>query len=759
MAKKQTKKTGDEAIIEEAKKRFKVAQEAWAENRKRYVEDVRFASGEHWPEAIKRAREKQNRPCLVIDKLNQYVRQVVNDSRQNRPAIKVRPVDSKADPDVANVYQGLIRHIEDRSNADTAYDTAIDTTTKGGFGFFRVLSEYAHEGSFDQELCIKRIRNPLTVWFDPHIQEPDGSDAGWCFVEDRLTKEEFEDQFPKSEAKDWDFDSQKYGDWLDEEGVRICEYWKIVEEEALFHLLEDGTSIRDEDYQQALSEGVQPPPIVQSRPIPVKRVKWYKLTGCEVLDKRDWPGIWLPVVPVFGNESDIEGKVVYSGLVRAARDPQMLYNFSRSAFAERVALTPKAPWVAADGQVEDYEADWANSNQENIAVLKYRPVDVAGHPVPPPQRQPSADIPAGFVQDMQLSEHDIQSALGMYNASLGAESNEKSGKAIMARQREGDMATFHYQDNLARAIRHLGRILVDLIPKIYDTQRVVRILGEDGTPKSAEINPELGMAKQDIGAKAIYNLGVGTYDVTVSVGPSYTTKRQEAAEAMVQMTQANPALFPMIGDLMVRNMDWPGANEMADRLKAMLPPEIQKLEQQESDIPPEVQSMMQGLQQQMEAMQQGAQAAIMERDQALQQAGEQLQQMQQELAALKVQAKGKDDENDIKQRESEIKAFEAETERMKVEKEYGIEKIESLLAEHEARVKEIMAACQAPQVQGEEQEQAQEPADSSPEIMAMIQESHNQTMQAIAAIAEAMTRPKTMQIQTPSGQVYSGQVQ
>lgn len=637
--------------LHEARERFKYALEAWGEDRKRYIEDLKFRSGDQWPEGIKTARANANRPCLTVDKLGQYVRQVINDSRQNRPSIKVRPVDSDADIKVAEIYQGIVRHIEERSNADTAYDTALECAVSGNHGFIRILTEYAHEQTFDQEICVKRVRNPLTVIFDPDCQEPDGSDARFAFVIEDLCEDDFEATYPNAAKIDWD-NTDTTSDWYGaDKKVRIAEYFEVRKVPSLVHQLIDGTIVPDADYQTAIAQGLTPPSIIQSREIETAEVWWSKMNGKEYLAKpRKWPGRWIPVVPVWGNETDIDGKVIHTSMIHTSKDAQRLYNYSRSAFAERVALTPKSPWIAADGQIEQYENEWERSNTDNIAVLRYSPQDVAGHPVPPPQRQPAADIPAGFAQDMQLSEHDIQGALGMYNASLGATSNEKSGRAILARQREGDVANFHYHDNLARAIRHVGRIIVDLIPKVYDSTRVVRILGMDGAADMVRLDPQQPQAVgKGTDGKEIYNLGVGVYDVAVSSGPSYTTRRQEAADAMVQMTQGNPQLMPLIGDLMVKSMDWPMADEISERLKALLPPEIKRLEETDEEIPPRVLEMMDQVQQQMQAMDK----AINDREQA--------------IIALQAQLKEASDKTALEARKVEVSAYDAETKRLQAQ--------------------------------------------------------------------------------------------
>jgi len=647
--------------LHEARERYKTAVEASKEDRKRYIEDVKFAAGEQWPDIYKADREAAGRPVLVVDKLGQYVRQVVNDSRQSRPGIKVRPCDSMADVETAEILQGLCRHIEERSSADIAYDTGLECAVKGGMGFIRVITEYAHDSTFEQEIAIKRVRNPLSIAFDPNCKEPDGSDAKFCFVLEDLEKEDYEALYGDETPVNWETDATQYAGWVSGDKIKIAEYYYVEEQESNLHLFFDGTTATDEEIDAAKSAGIPIPPIKETRNIPIKKVMWCKMNGKDYLEKPiEWPGKYIPIVPVWGNEEDIDGEVIHTGMIHNAKGAQQLYNFSRSAYAERVALTPKAPYIAAFGQVEDYP-EWSDANERNYSVLRYNPTDVNGTPVPPPQRQPAFDVPAGFAQDMQLSEHDIQASLGMYAASLGQPSNEKSGRAIMARERSGDMATFHYHDNLARAIRQVGRIVVDMAPRIYDTARLIRIVGLDGQPKMVQINPNQPQASLKLGAKSVYNIGIGRYDVAVSTGPSYTTRRQEAAEAMMQMVQGNPQMMGIMGDLMVKNMDWPGSDEMAERLRLMLPPQIQQAAQKDNNLPPPQVIMAQ------------AQQAISQRDQQLQQAHQILQAMQAKLqetlqrdheknAELAIQAK----ELQLSERDTEIKAYDAETKRMQV---------------------------------------------------------------------------------------------
>lgn len=650
MSKKEEKAEVKADPLHEHREAFKALHEAWKEDQKRYIEDVKFIAGDQWHQKDKDAREADGRPCLTVDKLNQYVKQVVNDSRQNRPSVKVRPVDSGADVEVAEIFQGMIRHIEDRSNADVAYDTAMECATKGGFGFFRIAREYAGENTFNQELAFKRVRNPLSVLFDRDCQEPDGSDARRVFIWEDMPEDEFAATYPNAEKVDWDAITGEKSEWYSDKKIRVAETYWVELEEATLHLLSDGSIVSDDEVQAAKAEGVTVPEILGSRQMQRRVVWWAKINGKEYLEgPTKEPSKWIPVVPVWGNEVDIEGKVIHSGMIHPAKDAQRLYNYSRTAFAERISRP--GTYVAADGQVEDYIEEW-DGTDKNVAVKRYSPIDVAGNPLPPP-RLDATDIPASLVQDMQMSEHDIQGALGMYNASLGERSNEKSGKAIMARQREGDMANFHYHDNLARAIRHAGRILVDLIPKIYDTSRVVRVLGLDGKADMIQIDPRQEQAVKKVGAKAIYNLGVGTYDVSVSVGPSYTTQRQEAAAAMGELFQGNPQMMQLIGDLFFRSQDWPMAEEIADRLKLMLPPQIQEAEKAEGEQSPEV----------MQIMNQ-AQQAIQQRDEALNQAMQALQELQDQVKALQDESTIKAAEIAQKAKETEVKQYDAETKRM-----------------------------------------------------------------------------------------------
>ena len=656
-----TKESDDKLAAKKA--RFKVLEEYWADNRKYFLEDKKFAAGEQWPPKIVEAREKDGRPCLTVDKSGQYIRQVVNDSRQNRPSIKVRPIDDEGDIEVAEALQGVVMHVQDRSNADEAYDCGIENIVIGGFGYISVNTEYAHENTFNQEIRIDREPNPLAILYAPH-RKADGSDAQDCFRYVDMPKSVFEQEHPDAEVTDWEADGYK-DEWSDDNTVRVCEHWWKVITKVPKLLLSDGTVVTKREYEEAaVALGLQAlPQIVDERELPEVSVKWCRMTGAEILEERDWLGKHLPIVPVYGNETNIEGKTIYSGLIRSAKDAMRLYNYSRTAFAESLALANKVPFIGSAEAIEGFEAEWQNANNSTASILHVNAFNAQGEPIPPPQRQQSVVAPQGFAQDMQLSEHDIQTAMGMFNASLGERSNEKSGKAIIARQREGDTATFHFQDNLNRAIRRVGVIVVDLIPKVYDSKRVIRLLGESGEATEAEVDPDQPQAVVKQGSKSIYNLSIGTYDVNISAGASYTTRRVEQAEAMMQMAQANPQAWMTHGDLIAKSQDWPDSEGWAERSRLVMPPELrQAIEQseQEGAGSPE---MMQAQQYVDQAMQQ-----VQQQQQQMQQAAQQLQQMQQANEVDKA-------------------AIDAQTAQLQAERE----KLESARKVYESRYQELSA--------------------------------------------------------------------
>ena len=648
---------GDADDLNTMRSRFTMAVSAYSESREDELDDLRFAAGSpdnqwQWPADVLATRGSVQgqtinaRPCLTINKLPQHVKQVTNDQRQNRPSGKVIPADDKADIEVAEIFDGIVRHIEYISDADVAYDTACENQVTYGEGYIRLLTEYCNDNSFEQDIRIARVRNSFSVYMDPTIQDPCGSDAEWCFVTQDLTTDEYERQFPDaspvSTLMQRGVGDQSLSPWISEETIRIADYFYVEHKPGTLNLYHGNVSAMENspEDKQMRQMGMKP---IKTRIVDQKKIKWCKTNGVEFMEEHDWAGKWIPVIRVVGNEFEVDGRLYVSGLVRNAKDAQRMYNYWVSQEAEMLALAPKAPFIGYGGQFEGYENQWKTANTTNWPYLEVNPdvTDGQGSILPLPQRSQPPMASSGLLQAKAGASDDIKSTTGQYDSSLGATSNERSGRAILAREKQGDTGTYHYVDNLARAVRHTTRQIVDLIPKIYDTQRIARIIGIDGETDSAMIDPNQPQPvrkivdQAGIVIKKIYNPGVGQYDVCVTTGPSYMTKRQESLDAMSQLLQGNPQLWAVAGDLFIKNMDWPGAQEMSKRFAKTIDP---KLLADEDD------PALQAAQQQMQAM------------------GQEMEQMHQMLQNVSKSMEAQDLQ--VKQFDSQVKAYDAETKRI-----------------------------------------------------------------------------------------------
>jgi hypothetical protein len=584
-------------LLKEAKEAFELCVAHEAENRAQALDDIRFARlGEQWPAEVRKRRELDGRPCLTINRLPAFIRQVVNDARQNRPSIKVHPADDAADPAVAEIINGLIRNIEYTSDADTAYDTALDSAVTSGLGYFRINTRYARDEGFDQDIVIQRVANPFSIFGDPQSTAADSADWSLAFVVDSMDRERFKDRYKGAGKVDWD--ALGYAGlaspWLDDDRVMAAEYWTRRPVKRLILALSNGETVGEDVYRanKAMFDAAGVSVIGRPRAALSYEVKQHLLTGAEVLETVDWAGKYIPIVPVYGDEVNIEGRRHLRSLVRDAKDPQRMFNYWRTTSTELVALAPRAPFIGPRGAFKTDADKWATANVENHAYIEF------DGPTPP-MRQEFGGVPAGALQEAMNASDDIKSILGLYDASLGAASNETSGRAILARMREGDVSTFHFVDNLSRAIRHAGRILIDLIPKVYSEPRILRVLGPGGEPSTVAVNQAApqGQGQGDPNLR-VYDLAAGKYDLTVEAGPSFTTRREEAANQMIQLIQAFPEAAPVLGDLLAKNLDWPGADEIAERLKTLLPPQLQPGAQATGAAP-----QVQALQQQLAALQ------------------------------------------------------------------------------------------------------------------------------------------------------------
>ena len=664
--------TEEDELIRHALKRWEEANHAEYENRDLAVDDQRFLNGEHWPVEVEKQRETDKRPALTINRFPAFLDQVVGDQRLNKASIKVRPTDDDSDVVVADIQSGIIRNIEYLSSAEAIYDYCLEQSAGSGMSYFMLTTQYVDEDSFLQEPRIKIIKNNFSVYLDPNAKELDKSDAEWGFVIEDMARAEFLRKYPDhgDEGQDWSRGrGEEVSKWFTVEEVRVASYYKKVRTERRIALLSNGAVVdksevtpatllkwaQPEMMEGAVNVNIQNPPleIVRERTVEDVQVLHYKITGAKILEgPNTWVGKYIPIIPVVGKELNVQGRVIYRGLIRFAKDSARMYNYWRTAATEVVALAPKTPWVATAKQIEGYEADWKNANTQNISVLTYK--HQTG--VPMPQRTAPATMPVGMVNEAQVSVEDMKAVIGIYDAKLGARSNEKSGVAIRERKRESDVGTFAFIDNLHRAIGYAGRQLVDIIPKLYDTPRIVRIRGLDDSEKFVMINQEIPLesegkytydnkAVKEGGKPAFYDLKSGKYDVIVETGPSFSTQRVEASESMIAFVSAVPAAGEATMDLIADAQDWPKKDEFAKRLGKMLPPgmlEPKEGEEPEPPQPPTPQEQMA-----MEAEQKQI---------AIEEAKVQLEFAKLEVEKLKIAQEGQDQKEEI--REEVIKVME-----------------------------------------------------------------------------------------------------
>jgi len=632
-----TQLSDDDKIIRQAKDEFERCESWEAETRRRFIEDIRFANGDpdngwQWDTAIQTDREGSKKPCLTINKTRQHNLQITNDAKQNKPGVNIRPVGDSATYDAAQVFEGIVRHIEYQSNAEQAYDTATVFQVQGGIGYWRVVTDYVSDTSFDQEIYIRRVKNPQSVYLDPDITEADGSDARFGFIFEDVENKLFKVQYPDFEDMVVSSNTISPTDnWLSKDYVRVAEYYvreqkrdKLItfivpppfasagqqvvlrksEMDADIKAVYDGVK----DAAKA-NPGVDAP---IERDIVTDEINWYKIAGNQIIERRQWLGKYIPIVRIIGEETVIEGKLDRKGHTRSMKDAQRMYNYWTSEATTQVALQAKTPWLAPAEAIEGLEGYWGASNTDNASVLPYNAVNETGQAIPAPQKQAPPQMASAYIQGMQICQDQMMMTSGQYQSQFGQNENATSGKAINERQRQGDNATYHFIDNLAVGIRFTGKILIDLIPKIYDTERVIRILAKDGTESQIQIKPDAKDAyqkaetpeqdqqkaqKTEKSVAAIFNPNVGRYEVESDIGPGYATRRQEAFNAMTQIAAQNPDFMKIGGDLLWKSADFPLADELADRWSRIIPPNIKG-----DAPPPEVQQMQGQMQQLQEAV-------------------------------------------------------------------------------------------------------------------------------------------------------------
>lgn len=559
----------DADFLREARERFQAGIDADLENRKRDEADRKFFKGEQWSKT--EVADRNGRITLTVNRLPQFAKQVTGEMRQNKPAIKVLPKE-EGNEELAKVYSAIIRHIESLSDAHRIYNKAAEQAVIGGIGWYRILTDYLDESSFDQEVIIKPIRNPLSVVIDPDARELTRQDMNWAFVTELVSKKKFEKLYPDASQNDWESPTQEYAQWVQGEFIRVAEYWYRTPVTKTLALFSDGSTdfIDDIDLDAVnairAEQGLEPVAVVREREVEAHKVCWSRMTGNAIIDKGEWKGRWIPLIPVIGEEVEAGDEVFRHGLIHHATDAQKSYNYARSAMVEHIGNQPKSPWLLTAKMIAKWKPMWENSNKGNPAALIYDP-----DPAQPsgPRREAPPTMPQAWYQEAQVADQDMKATTGIYDASLGKSGNETSGRAIIARDQQGETATYVYVDNQVASIRLCGMMLVDLIPHIYSNERIVRIIGEDGgIEEYAKINTLMPDG-------TLFNdMSQGQYDVEVTTGPAYATKRQMAADSMMQFAQAVPAAGQIGADLIAKAMDWPNADKLAARFQLMLQPGI-----------------------------------------------------------------------------------------------------------------------------------------------------------------------------------------
>ena len=600
----------EQKALVEARKRFDAAIQAESTNRQKAVLCLRFKSGDQWEPDLAAERAAARRPKLTINKIPTFTNQVVNDQRMNRPGINISPTGRQGNLDLAHGIQGWIRAIERDSDAELAYDTAFESAADIGWGYWRYITEYAADDTFQQRLVCVPIPDTLSVYMDPDAQSPEGKDAKWVFLTSWVTNDEFKRDYPGVPLENWDTggEGDRYRAWGDDRHIRVAEYFEVCVKKRTLVMLGNGhTGWEDElsDQVHDLSKaGVYGYQVIDERKVDYPKIMWRKMIANKIIDEAEWIGSTIPVVRTIWERVPINGKFKYSGIIERMLDPQRMYNYWSSSETESLALAPKAPWVIAEGQDEGYEDEFERANIVPNPVVHYRQVSLDGNPAPPPRREAPPAVPAGFVTAKQGAAADMMAVSGIrFDATPQERNYDESGKALRELQRVGDLGTFHGIDNLSRALRRGGEIMLEILPKLYDTAQIVTILSQDDSEKMVRIDPNhpqpYSPARPAQGQRLdVMNPTIGKFSVTVTTGPSFKTRRIEAAESMMQFVRALPQAGALIMDLIAKNLDWPGAEEIAARLAKALPPNM--ITPDQKDMSPQVQALLQSMQQQLQ---------------------------------------------------------------------------------------------------------------------------------------------------------------
>lgn len=658
-----TDKKDNESILQSMRDFRERAEDYWSEIYDKAADDIEFCVNKEsqWDERSRLSRAKAGRPCITINKIAAFVHQQTNALRSNKMTLNAIPIDD-SDVGKAEIQDAMLEYVLKSSRADIATDWAGGRAIMGGFGFYRVTTDYENELSFNQDIKVKRIENPQSTYLSPEIKCPFGSDSSEAITGEWMSKDDFKRQFPDKEAVSVD-DITEAMDWQSEDTVFVAEYYRVEYVQETLYLLQDGTTLLKSKIDEY--EGDPNLVIADERKTQTKKIMWYKCSRDAVLEQTEIKADFIPIILVVGDEQWVKNKRYWNSLITNAKDPQIIYNYARTAQLEQLQKAGNRPWVADGRSIEGYEAHWADLNNPNMTYIPYNSTDENGQQLAPPFMATAYQGSPDLMREVMTSADEIKGTTGINDASLGQQSNETSGRAIMARQRQSDQGNFHFLDNFKRAYEHLGRVILSMIPFYYDTQRVLRITQDDEVYKTLVINmhkdsPLVGKYEKELkdaelGINGLFNdVTVGKYDIRIAAGADYNTQREEAREVLIELGRAYPQLMEISGDLIIRAFDFPDADKIADRLKMLLPPQLKDDDGDAPPMPPELQQQIQQMQQQMQ-----------QTEQALQQASQQLsdKSADRELEMLKAEIKQETDIEVARIRESgrtdqeEIKAF------------------------------------------------------------------------------------------------------
>jgi hypothetical protein len=635
-------------FLETAKKRFQRCQ-AWEANaRLHYDYDVKFANGDaynmyQWPDTISSDRRASDRPCLTTNVVKQHNFSIINDAMQNKPGIKYRAVGDGASKEGADIWDGIARQIEYTSSFQSILDIATKSQVEGGVGYWRVVTEFENDKSFNQIIKFAPISDARAVYIDPDCQQLSCSDANFAFIFNDMLVEEFNRLYPGNEDAISNSTGlgESYG-WVKKDHVRVAEYFYVEEHKDTLVLIEDqetgqSVTLLKSQIGQGAFRLLKADAATMTRPVVTRQVKWALIAGNKKIEENDWAGKYIPVVKIVGEEIVIDGLLDRKGHTRAMLDAQRMLNYWNSASVEFGALQTKTPWVVAKEAVDGFEDEWALANQENMAYLLWNSKAEDGTDIAKPERIAPPVQAMAYAQGAQQARAEMMMVSGQYENTMGQQGNERTGKAISERQRQGDRATYHFINNIGIGIRFSGEILKDLIPKIYDTKRVMQLLGEDGVETQVMLDPNAKQAwekrkmAQEFSVEQIFNPNIGEYAVYADMGPGYATRREEAWNAFNNILTQSPQLVSVIGDLLLAAGDFPLSQEAAARLRRMVPPV---------------------------ALGEGPSQEVKEAQQQLEQAKGLVGQLTEENATLRIAAKGRDEAN-------LLGAYKGETDRLK----------------------------------------------------------------------------------------------